>query len=139
MMTDNQPLISARQSDGRFASSPANKGRPVGAKNKISRQYLSQVKSMGPDAIQKLWEAVLSGQEWAIRLVVGHILPRDRTVEFFGSTADDVTAALALGDLSASEAKDIATALRQCAELSQLGEMRARLEALERAVGNEQK
>lgn len=135
-MSDNVAKLQVpaipRNNDGRFAK--GSPGRIKGAKGKKSREALEAVKSFGPDALQKLWEAVHAGERWAIEFVLDKILPTSRTVEFDDVTPDDVTEALRNGDISASEAKDIATALAKLAEIGELAELKSRLSALEDAI-----
>ncbi|MEF2551870.1 hypothetical protein VQ042_10940 [Aurantimonas sp. A2-1-M11] len=107
--------MDGRDASGRFT--PGNGGRPVGARGKAPRQLLSAIRTMGPVAVERLWRAVHAGERWAIECVLTHILPRDRTIEFDAVTAADIREALASGDLSASEASNIATALAKLHEL----------------------
>lgn len=125
---------SGRDPHGRFASSPGNRGRPLGAVAKASRNLLAQVKALGPQAIEKLSAAVEAGERWAIEVTLSHCLPRNRAIEFEGTTPEDVAEALRAGDISAAEAKDISTALVKLGELGELAEMRERIAALERMI-----
>ncbi len=133
-MSDNIAKLPVlpRNNDGRFAK--GGPGRPVGAKGKKSREALESVKSFGPDALQKLWEAVQAGDRWAVEFVLDKILPTSRTVEFEDVTPDDVTEALRAGDITAAEARDVATALAKLAEIGELAEMKERIASLEKAV-----
>ncbi|KGE84303.1 hypothetical protein LW14_03735 [Rhizobium sp. H41] len=62
------------------------------------------------------------------------LLPTNRAIEFEDATPEDVKEALKAGDISAAEAKDIATALAKLAEIGELSEMKERLAALEKAL-----
>lgn len=134
-MSDNiakLPVGLPRENNGRFAV--GGPGRPKGAKGKKSREALEAVKSFGPEALQKLWEAVTAGERWAVEFVLEKLLPTSRTIEFEDVTPNDVTEALRNGDISASEAKDISTALAKLAEIGEFAKMQERLAALEKAV-----
>ncbi|MEF2554061.1 hypothetical protein VQ042_22430 [Aurantimonas sp. A2-1-M11] len=78
---------------------------------------LTQLRAMGPVAIERLSQAVHAGERWAVECVLAHALPPQRTIEFDAVTAADIREALASGDLSASEASNIATALAKLHEL----------------------
>lgn len=122
-----------RLAGGKFA--PGSGGRPKGAKAKVSRELLAQVKALGPDAIAKLQEALGKGERWAVEIVLAHVLPKDgRTIEFEDATPDDVREALRNGDITASEAKDVAAALARLADVDAIEELRSRLDELERML-----
>lgn len=133
-MTHSSANLSAipRAAGGRFAK--GGPGRPVGAKARVSRDLLAQVKALGPDAVNKLREAVASGERWAVELVLQHVLPAGRSVEMEGLTADDLREAVANGDLSISEGKDAAAALAKLAEIDSIDALAARIADLEQAV-----
>lgn len=122
---------------GRFSN--GNPGRPKGAKGKQSRQALETVKSFGQEALQKLSRAVADGERWAVEFVLEKILPTSRTIEFEDATPEDVTEALKAGDITAAEAKDIATALAKLSEISGLEEIKAKLAELEKAINDGKK
>ncbi|WP_148233688.1 hypothetical protein [Aurantimonas manganoxydans] len=94
---------------GRFK--PGAPGRKPGALGRAPKMLLAQVRAMGPTAVEKLWEAVHAGERWAVEAVLGYVLPRDRVIELDRPAAEDVREALASGDLSASEASDLTSAL----------------------------
>lgn len=136
-MADNVRFLTAndgRDKLGRFAPGKGNIGRPVGAKAKVSRDLLAQIKAMGPMAIQKLWEAVANGDQWAVQAVMQYTLPKDRTIAFEGATPDDITAALEAGDISAAEANQIANALAKLATVNDLDEIKNKIIELEAIV-----
>jgi hypothetical protein len=122
-----------RSEGGKFAK--GSPGRPVGSRNKLGKQFLEQIKSMGPDAIQKLYEAVLSGEKWSIELVISYILPKERTVELEEFTIEDVQAAIKEGDVSPTEGKELLAVLEKIANITEIEELRERLEKLERLAG----
>jgi hypothetical protein len=135
-MTDNiRFLPDGRDQRGRFASGPTNKGRPVGALAKTSRNLLLQVKALGPTAVEKLTEALANGERWSVELILSHVLPANgRTIELHGVTPEDVREALASGDLGPSEAASIATTIGKLASVDSLDELRTRLAELEQAL-----
>lgn len=126
-LTDNKREITGRDTSGRFAV--GNPGRPYGAKGKTSREALEQIKWMKNGAIQKLWEAVNSGERWAIEFVLSKVLPTSRTIEFEGLAPEDIRAALIAGDISPDEAKAISTVAKNTNETEFLAQMRARFKS----------
>lgn len=114
-MTDNQPHLTGRDIVGRFAA--GNPGRPLGAKAKVSREVLEQIKLMKDGAMQKLWEAVNMRERWAIEFVLSKVLPANRTIEFEGLESEDIKAALMSGDISPDEAKAISTVMKNANEM----------------------
>lgn len=124
-------LPSARDNLGRFQKGGAP-GRPKGAVGKRSRAALEQIKSFGPQAIQKLWDAVNAGERWAIELVISKIVPTNsRALEWEGVEIDDVREAFKQGDLSIGELTQIVGALEKLAGIGEMAELRERLEKLE--------
>ena len=137
-MTDNIRNFTERDSLGRFAK--GNSGRPFGAKNKASRAVLDKVKAMEQGAIEKLWDAVNSGQQWAVTFVLSKILPAGagRAIDFEEFTAKDLKEALTCGDISPDEGKTLVSILKNLHEIESLDEIKERLEELENMVkGNE--
>ncbi len=122
--TDNKREITGRDHFGRFAV--GNPGRPYGAKGKTSREALECIKQMKDGAIYKLWEAVNRGERWAIELVLSKILPSSRTIEFEGLSTEDIKSALASGDITPDEAKNISVTVKTISEMDFLEQMRAR-------------
>jgi hypothetical protein len=130
---DNVRILSesGRDPRGRFASTPANIGRPLGAKGQYSRDMLRKVKELAPTAFIKLCEALDRGERWGVEFVLNRILPLSRTIEFEGTTVDDVKAALQHGDISTAEAKEMSATLAKLSEIGELNDLRARLAELE--------
>lgn len=126
--------IAPRDNLGRFQKGGAP-GRPFGAKGKKSREALEQIKSFGPAAIQKLWDAVNAGERWAVELVLNKILPTSRTIEFEGLEIDDIREAFKQGSISTSELKDIVSSLEKIANVEEMDQLRERLDKLE-AIAN---
>lgn len=134
-MSANVAILPAqRDPTGRFL--PGGPGRPKGALAKHSRTLLAQVKAMGPDAVQKLWEALTTGERWAIELVLSHVLPRDRALEWEGVEPDDIREAIISGDIGSDEASRLATALAKISEIEDIATIRDRLDELEEAIRN---
>jgi len=115
---------------GRFAK--GNPGRPCGAKARHSRTLLAAVKSLGPQAVEKLKEAVERGERYAIELVLSHVLPRDRSLEWEAVEPDDIREAIKAGDIGSDEAARLATAMAKLSEIEDLATLRERLEELEK-------
>lgn len=132
-MTGNIAKLSVqRDQTGRFL--PGNGGRPKGALAKHSRTLLAQVKAMGPDAVQKLWEALQARERWAIEMVLSHVLPRDRVLEWEGVEPEDIREAIRTGDIGSDEAARLATTLAKLSEIEDLASVRERLDELEKMM-----
>lgn len=114
-MTDNLRKNTVRDSQGRFTN--GNHGRPLGAKNKTPKAVLKQIQAMEQAAVQKLWEAVCSGEKWAVEFVLSKILPAQRTIEMENLSAKDVKQALQDGDITPEEARTMTLALKPLMEL----------------------
>ncbi len=125
--TDNKREITARDQYGRFIT--GNSGRPYGAKGKASREALEQIKMMKAGALQKLWEAVIAGERWAIELVLSKVLPNSRTIEFEGLTPQDIKEAVICGDISPDEAKALSSITKNISEMEFLEQIRARFKS----------
>jgi len=135
-MADNIGSFTERDSLGRFAK--GNSGRPFGAKNKASREVLNKVKAMEEGAIQKLWEAVCLGEQWAVTFVLSKLLPNGRTIELEGLTPKDLQEALTCGDISPEEGRILVNILKNLNEIESLDQIKEKLEELEGMVkGNE--
>ena len=133
-MTDNDAKLTVypRAEAGRFAK--GGSGRPVGAKGKFSREALQTVLSYGPEALHKLLGAVRSGERWAVEFVLTRVLPTGRTIQFEDITPDDISQAIADGDISAIEARDISTAMAKLAEIGEIEIIKSKLAELEAAL-----
>lgn len=133
---DNVRILSesGRDPRGRFASVPANIGRPLGAKGQHNREMLRKVKELAPTALQKLSDALDRGERFAVEFVLNRVLPQSRTIDLEGATVDDVKAALQNGDISTVEAKEMSATLAKLNEISELSDLRARLEELEKLL-----
>ncbi|MER9530168.1 hypothetical protein NKI89_10220 [Mesorhizobium sp. M0309] len=129
-MTDSVLNLSDRDNKGRFAAG-RSKGRPVGAVARVSRDLLQQVKALGPRAIDKLTEALDANQEWAVRLILQHCLPRGRAVEFEEMTVDDLVAAAKSSDISLEEFKTAVDAMAKVHDIQELEQLCERIDQLE--------
>lgn len=132
LMADNIRGNSGRDVAGRFAK--GNPGRPIGVKNKTPRAVLAQVRAMEEGALQKLWQAVCNGEQWAISYVLSKLLPANRSIEFEDFSVADVKEALTHGDISPDEGKSLVSVLKNIREIESLEEIKERLEELEMAV-----
>lgn len=132
-MIDNvRKLTPLHDTNGRF--SKGNPGRPKGAVGKFSRTLLSQVKEMGPCAIDRLREAVAAGEKWAVEFVLSHVLPGSRTIEWHGVEPEDIREAITSGEIGADEADKLASALVKISKIEDLELIRERLDELEQAM-----
>ena len=100
--TDNKREFTGRDDSGRFAT--GNQGRPLGAKGKVSKEALEAIKGMRNMAIQKLSDALSSGERWAVELVLEKVLPTSGLSEVNSCDAEAIKAALIAGDICPSEA-----------------------------------
>jgi hypothetical protein len=129
-MTDERIL--ERDAAGRIL--PGSGGRPKGVRNKASRQVLEQIKAMGGDALKALWEAVHAKEEWAVRFVLGKLVPNGRVIEFEAMTIDDIIEALRNGDITPDEAKSAASVLSIACEIKDHDHMAIKLIELEAII-----
>lgn len=135
MTTDNERPTSANHlPNGQFA--PGNPGRPKGVKNKLSIETLRGVQSMMPDAVAMLRAKIAQGDLQAILYVLSHSIPKGRTVELDGVTPNDIASMLVNGELTTSEARDIAVTLSKLAEVGEIAEIRSKIEQLEKLLNN---
>lgn len=133
-MTDNIARLPAipRDNSGRFAK--GGPGRLVGAKGKRTREALETIKSFGPEAMQQLWKQVQAGEQWAVLFVLNKILPTSRTIEFEGLDADDIRTGIQDGEISPLEGRQLTETLVKLAEISDIAEMKAKIEELSRLI-----
>lgn len=110
-------------------------GRPKGSRNKISRDALAAVKGLTDPAIAALRQQVEAGDMRAIAYVLDRVLPKGgRAVELDAADANAVRTALIDGDLTPSEAAELAQALAKLNEIEALATLSDRLSELEAAV-----
>lgn len=131
---DNIRSLTDRDQRGRFASVPGNVGRPYGAKGKQSREHYQKLKELIPRAFEALEIALTRGDRHAYEFILNRTLPQSRLVEFEGTTAADVSAAMEQGQISTAEAKDMSATLAKLSEISELNELRQRLAELEKLL-----
>ncbi|MDH2354490.1 hypothetical protein QCM80_28055 [Bradyrhizobium sp. SSUT112] len=120
----------AKDERGRFVSGPANTGRPVGSKNRISSELAKQIRALGPRAVEALASAIDEKQSWAIQLVIKLVVP-GRLIEMHGSEPADIRNAFESGEISADEMKQISSGLEKLASIESIDDLRARLAELE--------
>ncbi|TIW60637.1 MAG: hypothetical protein E5V56_10040, partial [Mesorhizobium sp.] len=126
---DNVHRLSDRDHNGRFAVGKST-GRPVGAVGKVSRDLLKQVKALGPRAIDKLTEALDANQEWAVKFILQHCLPKGRALEFEEMTVDDLVAAAKSSDISLEEFRAGVDAMAKVHDIQELELLRERIDQL---------
>ncbi|MCK1524748.1 hypothetical protein [Bradyrhizobium sp. 17] len=132
------PAISSevvRGEGGRFVTTS---GRKPGSKNRLSSEMLTNIKAMGPDAVNKLRDALNdkdSTSHWkALELILRYCLPPARTVELDDAEPATVMQAFIEGLLTAEETKAIATAMEKLKNVTDINEMRERLTELEKML-----
>lgn len=123
-----------RDDRGRFA--PGSPGRLPGTRNRVSAQALRDVKSMADIAVAELRRRLAEHDWQAVLFVLDRALPKGRSVELDGVTPSDIASHLINGDITTAEAKDIAIALSKLAEIGEIAEIRAKIEALERMLSD---
>ncbi|TPM21640.1 hypothetical protein [Mesorhizobium sp. B2-3-5] len=117
---------------GQFAL--GNPGRKPGSKNKISNEVLQSLCDMRADAVQKLRELIMAGDFKAISYVLDKILPRDRSVELDDTSPAAIATALAEGHLTPDEARSVAATLNSLQGMTELADIRAKLDELEKLL-----
>lgn len=99
---------------------------------------LTNIKAMGPDAVNKLRDALNdkdSASHWkALELILRYCLPPARTVELDDAEPATVMQAFIEGLLTAEETKAIATAMEKLKNVTDINEMRERLTELEKML-----
>lgn len=121
---------------GRQGFLPGNPGRLPGSKNRISNAALSAVKSMSDDAIVVLRQKLAEGDWQAVLFVLDRVLPKGRSVELEGVSPSSIASQLVNGEITTSEAKDIAITLSKLAEVGEIAEIRTKIEALEKILSD---
>ncbi len=125
-----------RDVQGRFL--PGNPGKPIGAKSKTPRAVLQKIEAMEAGAVQKLWEGVCLGEQWAVEFVLKKLLPADRTIALENFDTSNLKDAIIAGDVSPAEAKTLAAVLKNLNEIESLDAIKTRLEELEQAVSSDE-
>lgn len=125
----------------RFA--PGNPGKPKGARHRATQAVEALLDGEADMLTRKAIEKALAGDTLALKLCLDRIAParKDRTVKFRAppvKTAEDVPAALgalfkavALGELTTSEAGAIAGIVDKFRNAIELAEIERRLAAIE--------
>ena len=132
----DDPTDNARKSTGyndpatgRFVSGPANKGRPKGSKNRVSRAAMEKIKELGPLAFEKLQENLDRGDMRAVEFVLNRVLPAGRALEI-DATVEGIRDHLENGDFSESEARAIANVMEKLQRVEKVEELERRLNEL---------
>ncbi|WFU62696.1 hypothetical protein [Bradyrhizobium brasilense] len=132
---------SAKDALGRFVSGPGNTGRARGSRNRLSSEMLASIKEMGPNAINKLREALNdkdSASHWkALELILRYCLPPARTVELDDAEPETIKQAFIDGTLSAEETKAIAIAMEKLKSVADIGDIQRQLEELTALVATQ--
>jgi len=137
--SDASRSLTDRDNKGRFTSGPGNPGRPVGAKSKIIKGALSDLRAMTPDAIDVVRTAIDKGDVKTATWLLERVLPAQRVVELDGAGVEDIINALTAGEISPTEAKTIAHSIGHLKNISDLDELRSEVEGLTRLLrGDEQ-
>lgn len=139
IMADTIHKLSVVQRDTSGKFLPGSGGRPKGAVARASRDLLKQVRSYGPQAATKLWQALEANERWAVELVLKYCLPPSRTVEFEGMEPDDIREAVKAGDIGISEGNDLSAMVARLAGVDSLDELRTRLSELEQALAEQRR
>lgn len=129
---DFPTYTAARNPDGTWAS--GNPGRKPGSKNKFAATTMEQIKGLKDDAIASLAVQVKNGNMDAVRFILERIVGRNRTIELDGGSPADVTNALIDGDISAEEAKAIATVVEKLRRVQDMDDLTERLDAVEKLL-----
>ena len=147
-MADKPSKIGAqtagKRPDGKFA--PGNqlgRGRPAGSRNKASLLLAELIDNEGEGIVRAMVEAAKGGDVGAGRALLDRLVPprRDRSIRFalpaLISASDApkamaaITAAVAAGDLTTSEAGDMAGLVERFVRAVEASDLEARISALE--------
>ncbi|MGX5828703.1 hypothetical protein [Mesorhizobium sp. 43Arga] len=120
--------------NGRFA--PGNPGRKPGSKNRVSFEAIAAINSMKDVAIEQLRSKLERGDWDAITFILERILPKGRSVELDDTSPSGIASALAEGHLTPDETRSIATALKSLQDVTELAEIRAKLDELEKLLSD---
>lgn len=125
------PKSSDRDTNGRWLTTP---GRPRGSRNKLSSEMLASIKAMGPDAINRLRDALNdpeSTSHWkALELILRYCLPPARTVELDDAEPETIKQAFIDGTLSADETRAVAIAMEKLKNIANIDDIQRQVEEL---------
>ena len=122
------------------------KGRPKGSRNRTTLALESLLDGQARALTQKAVDLALSGDRTALRICLDRILPvrKDRPIEFvlpaIATIADTpkaigaITAAVARGEITASEAADVSRLVETYVRAIEASDLDKRLKALEEAM-----
>lgn len=115
-----------RNPDGTFARGP---GRKRGSRNKVSREAIEKIKSLAPEAFEKLQENLAKGDMRAVEYILNRVLPAGRILEIDASS-EGIRDHLEHGDFSESEARAVATVVEKLQKVEKVEELERRLNEL---------
>ncbi|NEV00992.1 hypothetical protein [Bradyrhizobium uaiense] len=115
-----------RDDKGRYVRGP---GRKVGSKNRQSADLMKLIRADYLIFYQKLHAALVAGEQWAAQLYAKYLLP-SRTVEMEGAEPEDIKQAFVDGEISADEAKAVATALEKLKNIADIEDIKRHIENL---------
>ena len=144
-MADGPETTGGKQARGKFkrGSSGNPRGRPVGARHKVTLAVEALLEGQHAALTQKAIDLALQGDGPALRLCLDRIAParKDSPIAFplpsIKSAADTVTAsasllgAVAAGDVTPDEAGRVMALLTAHKALVEAGDLEARITALE--------
>jgi hypothetical protein len=146
-MTD-EPSKAGRKPDGKFG--PGNRanpnGRPAGSRNRATIALEALIDGQGEAVINAMIEAAVGGDVSAGRALLDRLVParRDRPVLFalppLTSATDApkamaaIVQAVANGNLTASEASDLAALVEKFVKAIEASELAVRLSAIEKQL-----
>jgi len=126
---------SGRDNKGQFTA--GNVGRIPGSKNKVANGALADLRSMTPDAVDVVRKAIKKGDVKTATWLLERVMPAQRVVELDGADVDNVIAALIQGEISPTEAKTIAHSIAHLKNVSEIDDLREKLDALTRLLRGE--
>ena len=148
-MTEQQPANSGGKQGGRFQPGQSGNplGRPAGSRNKATLLLADLIDGEGEDIVRALVTAAKSGDVSAGRALLDRLVPprKDRPVAFalpaLQTAADAaqamaaLTAAVASGALTPSEATELARLVEAFTKALEAADFETRLAALEQRMG----
>lgn len=129
---DNPKYSAVRDASGKFITT---QGRVPGSRNKASKASAAAIHSLHDLAFTKLRELLEAGHPSIVEFTVKSLLPSGgRAIQLDSLDADSLLDAVASGTISPNELRQIATALKQIREISDLQAVQERLAEIERLL-----
>ncbi|MCQ0971542.1 hypothetical protein MLD63_14040 [Paracoccus sp. TK19116] len=130
MTADSPKSPEIRDDRGRFVTSA---GRKPGSRNRVSQQAIAELRSLSDDAFRALRENVSRNDQRAVEFILSRVLPSGRLVEM-DLTAEGISEAVAEGEVTLNELKQIAGAASALKNIGEIDQMRRDIEELRKLL-----